>query len=896
MSVNYITAGVMEILNKMIASILKMICAGFIIIFLFIIDNALLAASPGNEQLIYRPVQHPWNRALVQSADSDSSYISLQREPLSITGNNPVTPAKSGMVVPHVQLDRFADYSIEKTLARLPGFQMNRRGIINLRGIGPDQYSVTVDGQRTGTTGAGDRSFDLGSISTDMVQRVEVIKILTPDMDADGLAGNINLVTPRQNSEIREFDAFFGGGLNSRYLSYQGLGSRAAIRYSEPLREDLSLYAFLTYQQDQNGWESLKLDYDVADFGNGPEDVIERIAPTFHTDGSNRTGGGIFLKFQPSEQNILHLRGIYNSNKRESTRHREILSVNGDWLRADTTGAVGEQGYSRYDMRFQDIEVQQLALQAGASHLFDAFELEYNVGWGQGRFNQASNMFPFVRPNLDFSINMQDRDRPYMTPTNIILLSDGTINRQQLRMQEVEHIVDDHVDNTYSGRVDGKIPFSMGMIHLGTSARLSIKDGKYSNADYDYSLGTRNLFRFGVARSRAQSINVFNQEQYFIPWLIDANDANLFYNSNEPSFTRDETAHSLQSDIWNYSAAEQIYAGYLMTNIELGNFRILVGARIEQTLADYEGRRLSLTDDGLENLPESTTNSNQTDVFPNAQLFFSPAASMRIGLAYSRSVSRPDFNFLAPFERINHLDSTLYRGNPNLKPVVSDNLDLMIEQYYSRVGAVSIGLFHKQLSGFIIERQSIGTDGDLAGFEMSTFDNSEESATVYGAEFSWQHNLSILPGFLGNIGFQTNYTWSRSVFDVAYREDEVSLPGHSPHVVNVALDYTWGRASTMAAYHWTAEALSLDGLQSERVIAPAIDTVNPVYMDRYQYGWKDLSASFRFRISDHFHFWADASNLLGGTQRVEYARSLLYPIETDIRNGLTFNMGIHYRL
>ena len=883
----YILAKVYRLLFKQISEIITHIIysrigpgVAFIVLLLAIIPDTGVAQAA--------QIEAPGS---VVEADEPAQQ---QAEPAGVLSRQ-IEPASFKSVITRDQMDRFADYTVEDAMARVTGMQVNQRGAINLRGAGLNRYNVTLDGQRIGTTGAGDRSFDLGSISADMFRSVEVIKVLTPDMDADALAGSINLVTRRDPGD-REIEARFGGGGNTRYFPYTGLGSRASVRYGEALREDLSFAVNLSHQQDQRGRESLQLDYDVADFGDGPVDVIERISPSLFTDASNRTGGGFQLRFQPSDRDSYHIRAMLNNNTREMIRHRENWVANGGWIDFSNTTAHIEQGFTSYDMRFQDVGVQQYAVQGGARHRFDMMELEYSLGWGQSRFNQVDFLFPFKVENLEYSIDMEDRTRPSTQVINYPVQDDGTIIRRRYNLQDINKIVDDHVDNTFSGRIDAEILFALGSFKLGTSARLAYKEGDHSDSDYTFGLGRRNLFNFGRVSARTREVKVLDRTEYRIPWLIDAHDARLFYESNEPLFNRDETVHSLRSDIRNYTVMEQIYSGYAMATLFFWDFTIIGGARVEHAGARNEGGRIILNEAGeLEPALPGTQNTANAHLFPSIHLLFPPSTTTNIRLAYSRSIARPDFGRLAPFERTNMQDSIIFRGNPDLEPMISDNLDAIVEQYLGQSGTLSLGLFHKQLSGFVFERQRTVAEGERAGFEERTFDNGDETAAIYGAEVSWQQNLTFLPGFLSNFGIYANYTWSRSAFNVDYRDDEVRLPGQSPHVVNLAVDYSQGRFSTQVSYHWTAEMLAVDGLQSEPGPAPAIGGTGPFYLDRYEDGWTDISASFRLRISSQFHFWADATNLLGGAEQLKYARSPAYPVVTDFRGGQTFNMGLHYR-
>jgi hypothetical protein len=58
-----------------------------------------------------------------------------------------------------------------------------------------------------------------------------------------------------------------GGGANTRYFDYTGPASRASIRYSEAISEELGLSVNISHQSVGRSYESIGITYDVADFG-----------------------------------------------------------------------------------------------------------------------------------------------------------------------------------------------------------------------------------------------------------------------------------------------------------------------------------------------------------------------------------------------------------------------------------------------------------------------------------------------------------------------------------------------------------------------------------------------------------------------------------------------------
>ncbi|MEX0720968.1 MAG: TonB-dependent receptor [Balneolaceae bacterium] len=791
------------------------------------------------------------------------------------------------------QIQEFGDYSVKEALVRVPGIQVSREGDINIRGAGYDAYAVTFNGQRMAGTGLGIRSFDLGSISTDVIRELEVKKVLTPDMDADALAGVINLNTKQAAGE-RKLSARAGGGLNTQYGSITEPESRFWVNYAERFQDDLSVALTLNYQQQQKGWEELGIDYGLAEVENGPVDVVEEVAPALHDDDRKRFGSSLDLQYDPTDESHYYFRALFTSEDRKQVDHTNSWQANGDWIDQFTTGAEGGLGTHSHNARQQNIDISQSTFQAGGQHFLESLDLSYSAGWSQSIINNHDILFPFELEGYNLSLNWEDRTRPALTPTNqpTTVLDDGSVDRRFMIGQEFERIIEEHAHNEITARIDVNYPFSIGSLKAGTSARLSYKNGEYDENSFEYNR-TMRMVSFNMMREPYRNIEVIGGD-YRLPWLVETSDARAFFDNQRPVFSGDENLRRFRSEIRTYNTAEHIYAGYGMATFEFGKLEVIGGARVELTNSEFEGNMVDFDEAGEFIQSEETTESeNDFRLFPNAQLAYSVTDQSSIRLAYSRTMARPDFFALTPFQRINHMDSTIFRGNPQLDPLTSHNLDAMLEHSFNNIGSISIGAFYKELDNFIVERQQEISGGELNEYQERIFQNGNERATIYGAEVAWQQHLSFLPGFLNHLNVFANYTWSDSEYETD-RNNETALPGQSPHVVNAALGYADSRFSAQISYHWTAEFLS--HLEDEPRVAPAVNASGEIYMDRFQDGYQDLSVSAEYTLSPYFKVWAIAKNLLQ-SDSLEYAYDQqLYQTSTFVRSGFDIRMGIRFDL
>ena len=71
----------------------------------------------------------------------------------------------------------------------------------------------TINGNRVPSAEGDTRNVQLDLIPADMIQTIEVSKVVTPDMDGDAIGGSINLVT-KNSPYKRTINATAGSGYN----------------------------------------------------------------------------------------------------------------------------------------------------------------------------------------------------------------------------------------------------------------------------------------------------------------------------------------------------------------------------------------------------------------------------------------------------------------------------------------------------------------------------------------------------------------------------------------------------------------------------------------------------------------------------------------------------------
>nr|WP_315218537.1 TonB-dependent receptor [uncultured Duganella sp.] len=163
---------------------------------------------------------------------------------------------------------------------------------------------------------------------------------------------------------------------------------------------------------------------------------------------------------------------------------------------------------------------------------------------------------------------------------------------------------------------------------------------------------------------------------------------------------------------------EKSKAVYLEASGELApagfNTRWNVGVRYVRTQQQV-GSRNSFSDPRNATLPLNGSkypnidswvyqDSEYSNTLPSGTLAVDVMKDVVVRAALSRSMTRVNPNSLRPGVNFSGVSAdTGTQGNPNLKPYLSDNIDLGIDWYTGREGYVSVTGFQKRVNGFTID-------------------------------------------------------------------------------------------------------------------------------------------------------------------------------------------------
>jgi TonB-dependent receptor len=236
----------------------------------------------------------------------------------------------------------------------------------------------------------------------------------------------------------------------------------------------------------------------------------------------------------------------------------------------------------------------------------------------------------------------------------------------------------------------------------------------------------------------------------------------------------------------SYSASSFLNAGFLMTDTKIGEkLRIVGGLRIESY-----NQKFNYIEFGS-NL-EKRIDTTVVDFLPSINLIYSISEKIKVRGSYYRTVSRPEFRELAPFNFYNFVLDNITSGNPNLKRATIDNFDVRWEMYPGKGQIISVSGFYKIFENPIELINRTGTSG-----APELYFTNVNKVTNIGGEVEFRLNLGTFTKVenkvLDNLTVYSNASIINSVVDMSHFVGSGSnrpLQGQSPYIINTGLFYT----------------------------------------------------------------------------------------------------------
>jgi iron complex outermembrane receptor protein len=362
------------------------------------------------------------------------------------------------------------------------------------------------------------------------------------------------------------------------------------------------------------------------------------------------------------------------------------------------------------------------------------------------------------------------------------------------------------------------------------------------------------------------------------PWMLDPQELERWgdlYSNRDPVTRR----------YWpgEFALREKTLAGYGMANLDgqgwSGNFglryvqtkeRVLVNVGVPgdvcPPLQPCPQVPNAITTSAFGTFYQSPVEHTYNDVMPSANVRFDLTKDLLARLAAARTIARPDFSALGASITADDTTHTGNGGNPDLKPIRSNNFDAALEWYFAPRSLLAGDLFYMDLKnyvGFGVHEQQLLNirTGQFETYRISSPTNS--SGRVKGIELQYQQELPL--GF----GIQANYTYAD-----AEETGGGPLVGASRNTYNVIGYYeNYGFSARLAYTYRSHFFVGLDRSTAE-----------------FQDDTGTWATSLQYRINDYFTLTFDVLNLNNPTLKY-YAENTDQP-RAFYKNGRQYYAGV----
>lgn len=758
-------------------------------------------------------------------------------------------------VVSADQVGKFPDSNIGDALKRISGinvqYDQGEARFGQVRGTSADLSSVTINGNRVPSAEGETRSVQLDLIPSDMIQTIEVNKVVTPDMDADAIGGSINLVT--KNSPYKRTIAATAG------TGYNWVSGKAALNlgftYGDRFFNDkLGLMVSASYQNNPAGSDDVEMAYEKNDNGDVVLDEYE-VRQYYVT--RERQSYSLALDWEINANHRIDFKGIFNNRNDWENRYRHTYKWDDET--PNEYEVIYETKSGGPDQRYARLERQRtMDFTLGGEHLFGKLKMDWKASYAQaGEERPHERYLAFKKEGIAMNTDWSDIRRPYMSPADGQDILLNATNSNEFELDELTEQFEDIKEKDLKFSLNFELPLAKGRYanKLKFGAKVVDKDKNKWIDFYEYKPTDEDAFltdalghlqnedRDGYMAGDRYKVGNFVEKEYVGD--LNLTDANSF---------DQETKYDEMCE--NFEAHETVSAGYLRFDQQLGKkWNLMAGLRLENTHVTYSGY---IYDDGKESdKDESFTKTSERsksylNVLPSVLLKYDASEDFKVRASFTNTLARPKYANLVPNVIIDKEDIAF--GNPELNPTLSYNFDLSAEYYFKSVGLVSAGLFYKKINDFIVDYRQNDYEYKGVTYEEMKQPRNAGDADLFGVEIAYQRDFGFIAPALKCIGFYGNYTYTYSKvknFNFEGRENEdLRMPGSPEHTANASLYFDKAGFNVRLSYNFASDFIDEVGEEA--------------FYDRYydKVNYLDLNASYTFGKKLKTTFYAEATNLL----------------------------------
>ncbi|CAN7533827.1 TonB-dependent receptor [Pseudoduganella sp. LjRoot289] len=766
------------------------------------------------------------------------------------------------------------DFSVTDALQRVTGVQIARdRGEganVAIRGL--TQTETTLNGREVFTAGTG-RNLDFADVPAEMVAGIDVYKSASAEQIEGGLGGTIDLRTRRP------FD-FAGRQLaGTARLVHGALAGHTQPQWSVLASErwrgaggEFGALLNLVHQrrawrEDQNSFGAPVLRGDLVP--GRQVAVPSNTGESASTGRRERDAASAMLQWRPAPGAELYAEGRYEQFFTRQDTYQITLGIAPAFVPGSVSLFDGSSDVSRVSwlgapasiLSFaRDTVDRNRALAVGGSWQSGALRLKADLSHSAGH-----NALYFAGPTLTGRTATLRTDLTGAQPS-VTLPGNELLDPGQLQVAGIAYRT-----RPYDGKLNAlQFDASYGLDGWLESLSAGVRLGRRDAGNAPGLVFGDTPVPAGLALAAAPSLAAAypfssffpdggqGPSNYLVGDLAQARDAAAL--RRLAGLTAPLPAAGGALGVWRIR--EQTDAAYVQARFNGGTLPLEgnAGVRLVRTREAVQGMQ-SLPSSGA--IAPIGVDHAYHDYLPSLNLRYRLAPDLILRGAAAKSVTRPNFDQLSPSLTLvpnsnTPSANTGTAGNPALQAIRANNVDFALERYLGPAASATLTVFHKRVDGFIgAASQPESHDG--AVYQVTRPYNSTR-AVIKGAELGYQQMYDFLPGWLGGLGAQANYTFVDSATPSSLLGADTPLPNLSRHSANLVGMYERGPWSARLAYNWRDKFLS--SINSTIGLG-----VLPVYTDGY--GW--LDASVGYKLSSGLTLSIEGGNLLRTVRRANFS-------------------------
>jgi len=761
-------------------------------------------------------------------------------------------------------IGKLPDVTASESLARITGVQVSRNaGVaqgVTVRGLG--DLTTTYNGREVFT--AEGRYVQLQDFPSNGIARLDVYKSASANLLEPGLAGLID-VRSRKPLDFKG-SRVAGAIVGLHWYQSQRLGFEANLLASTRWNTGIGEMGFLiegSYADTKFTDSARNVSQTILNRTTVPGHVGTALRyPSFvNTDYNTgtrfRPNAAASFQWRPSSTLEFYLDGLFQGYRgKNEPRNFQVNSgdlatlsnvemLEGTNLISSMDAAAGglPTGVQQVNDQWTD------TYQAGGGFIWNNGNLKItgDVAFTDSTFTNHNYIFNYTLTTAPARHFEFDVDQGVGGGTVTLLNNFDLFNPGIYRWTNIVEAGNRGHGRSVQGRLDVDYKLdSFGITNLQAGIRYSTRDADsyvYNRTD---TAPAGRLFTLLPLEYETADRGFRNDDATsLVTWLSPTRDS-LVANIDA---LRTATGQPTGRPSWGdpvYTGNEKTYSGYVQAKYE---FDIgvpidgLIGVRATRTEDTINGFARTASTGGTVVTPVTRVN-NYNDFLPNVSARFRFLPELQMRLAFTKTRTRPGFGQLNPSLTIGAappictLDPTnpdsgpgspdcirgASGGNPDLKPIESSNYDASLEYYFSRSGSITVGIFRKDLNGFINNFTTDIEDAEFGRLRINRPENGGKGQ-INGIEAGARtfFRAPFLPDWLSNFGALVNYTYLDHGTELA-PSLAATLPGMqriagiSDHIFNVSGFYENRGFSARLSYNYRSDFVSGYG----QVVDPAL--------------------------------------------------------------------------